>query len=84
MPPVPRHAVVPVCLNEETLQHLDAHLSETSHAQRKLLALPIVREVAASADVRTLAEEVLGKDCVAVKGTFFNKTEESNWKVPWH
>jgi ectoine hydroxylase-related dioxygenase (phytanoyl-CoA dioxygenase family) len=44
----------------------------------------MVRELAASAPVRTLAETVLGKICVAVKGTFFNKTQESNWKVAWH
>jgi hypothetical protein len=34
--------------------------------------------------LRNLAETVLGKHCFAVKGTFFNKTRESNWKVPWH
>jgi ectoine hydroxylase-related dioxygenase (phytanoyl-CoA dioxygenase family) len=31
-----------------------------------------------------MAEAVLGKHCFAVKGTFFNKTLESNWKVAWH
>lgn len=76
-------AVVPSCLNEEVIQSLAAHLSEGSYAKRNLLALPIVRGVAASAVVRNLAEAVVGK-CFAVKGTFFNKTEESNWKVAWH
>lgn len=76
-------AVVPSCLNEEVIQSLAAHLSEGSYARRNLLALPIVQGVAASAAVRNLAEAVLGK-CFAVKGTFFNKTEESNWKVAWH
>jgi len=33
--------------------------------------VPIVRELAGSDPVRTLAE--------ALKGTFFNKTQESNW-----
>jgi len=76
-------AVVPSCLNEEVIQSLAAHLSEVSYAKRNLLALPIVRGVAASAAVRNLADAVLGK-CFAIKGTFFNKTEESNWKVAWH
>lgn len=51
---------------------------------RNLLAVPVIRELASSAAVRTLAETVLGKQCFAVKGTFFNKTQEANWKVAWH
>jgi ectoine hydroxylase-related dioxygenase (phytanoyl-CoA dioxygenase family) len=78
------YVIAPTCLPEETLDVLSSYLTESSYAQRNLLALPIVRELAASGPVRALAEAVLGRDCVAVKGTFFNKTEESNWKVPWH
>jgi ectoine hydroxylase-related dioxygenase (phytanoyl-CoA dioxygenase family) len=77
-------AVVPSCLDDETVERLCAHLDDTSHGIRNLLALPVVRELAASAPVRTLAESILGKNCFAVKGTFFNKTQESNWKVAWH
>lgn len=77
-------ARIPTCLDEITLARLDAHLGETTHAMRNLLALPIVRELASSAPVRSLAEVVLGKNSFAVKGTFFNKTQESNWKVVWH
>ena len=77
-------AIVASCLNEEVIQGLAAHLGEGSYAKRNLLALPIVRDVATSAAVRNLAEAVLGKHCFAVKGTFFNKTQESNWKVAWH
>jgi Phytanoyl-CoA dioxygenase (PhyH) len=77
-------AVVPSCLNDETVQLLGSHLSAASYGMRNLLAVPIVRELAASAPVRTLAETVLGKNCFAVKGTFFNKTRDSNWKVAWH
>jgi ectoine hydroxylase-related dioxygenase (phytanoyl-CoA dioxygenase family) len=77
-------AIVPSCLDEGTVQRVGAELGEFSYSKRNLLALPIVRELAASVAVRTLAEEVLGKRCFAVKGTFFNKTQESNWKVAWH
>jgi ectoine hydroxylase-related dioxygenase (phytanoyl-CoA dioxygenase family) len=77
-------SIVSSCLDEETVQRLSAELGESSHAKRNLLALPIVRELAASVPVRTTAEAVLGKHCFAVKGTFFNKTQESNWKVAWH
>jgi ectoine hydroxylase-related dioxygenase (phytanoyl-CoA dioxygenase family) len=77
-------SLVPSCLDEEAVQRLSEELSETPYAKRNLLALPIVRELAASVPVRTMAEAVLGKHCFAVKGTFFNKTQESNWKVAWH
>src|SRR5271155_5806038 len=77
-------AVVPSCLDDETVAGLCSHLSDTSHGIRNLLAVPTVRELAASAPVRTLAGSVLGKNCFAVKGTFFNKTQDSNWKVAWH
>lgn len=77
-------AVVPSCLDEETVRRLGSHLGDTSYGIRNLLAVPAVRELAASAPARTLVEAVLGKNCFAVKGTFFNKTQESNWKVAWH
>jgi hypothetical protein len=77
-------AVVPSCLNDETVQRLGSEISDTSYGVRNLLAVPVVRELAGSDPVRTLAEALLGKMCFAVKGTFFNKTQESNWKVAWH
>ncbi len=77
-------AIVPFCLSDETVERLCSHLGDASHGIRNLLALPVVRELAASTAVRTLAESILGKNCFAVKGTFFNKTQESNWKVAWH
>jgi ectoine hydroxylase-related dioxygenase (phytanoyl-CoA dioxygenase family) len=77
-------AVVPTCIDGETVEQLGSHLGDRSYAMRNLLVVPIVRELAVSAPVRTLAEAVLGKNCFAVKGTFFNKTQESNWKVAWH
>jgi ectoine hydroxylase-related dioxygenase (phytanoyl-CoA dioxygenase family) len=77
-------SIVPSCLDERTVQRLSAELNETPYAKRNLLTLPVVRELAASVPVRTMAEAVLGKHCFAVKGTFFNKTHESNWKVAWH
>ena len=77
-------AVVLYCLDESTVEVLGSLLTENCYAMRNLLALPIVRELATSAPVRVLAEAVLGKSCFAVKATFFNKTQKSNWKVVWH
>src|ERR1700688_924331 len=77
-------AVVPSCLDNETVERVCTNLDHASHGRRTLLALSVVRELAASAPVRKLAEPVLGRSCFAMKGTFFNKTQESNWKVAWH
>jgi hypothetical protein len=79
-----RIAIVPHCLDGETVRHVDAHLGDTRYAIRNLLALPVICELAASIVVRTLVEAVLGEHCFGVKGTFFNKTQEANWKVAWH
>jgi hypothetical protein len=51
---------------------------------RNLLDVPIVHELALSPPLRSMAEAVLGNGCVAVRGLFFDKTPEANWKVAWH
>jgi ectoine hydroxylase-related dioxygenase (phytanoyl-CoA dioxygenase family) len=55
------------------------------HAIRNLLeAVPEVQELARSAAVRSLVEEVLGPDEFVVRGILFDKTPAANWKVTWH
>jgi ectoine hydroxylase-related dioxygenase (phytanoyl-CoA dioxygenase family) len=51
---------------------------------RHLLDLRSVQELASSQPVRAIAESVLGKDCVPVRGILFDKTPAANWKVTWH
>src|SRR5206468_5123271 len=34
--------------------------------------------------LRALVEPVLGPGAFAVRGLFFDKTPEANWKIPWH
>jgi len=77
-------AVVPRCLNEDAVEHLCKHFDDFRHPQRNLLCVPIVRELAISRPVREIMQAILGPNCFAVKGTFFNKTQSSNWKVVWH
>jgi hypothetical protein len=77
-------AITENCVDECTIDQLCATLDENTHGQRNLLGVPLVRELAASEPVRNLVEEILGPNCHAVKGIFFNKTPESNWKVAWH
>jgi hypothetical protein len=77
-------AVIASCLDEGTLERLCDHLDKDKHAQRNLLSVPIVRELATSKPVRETVEAILVPKCFAVRGILFNKTQESNWKVAWH
>ena len=51
---------------------------------RNLLDGAEFRKLAASRVLRDLVEPVLGCRCWAVRALYFDKTPESNWKVPWH
>lgn len=77
-------AVIASCLDESTVERLRDHLSNAKYAERNLLSVPIVRELARSKPVRRILDAILGPKCFAVRGIFFNKTQESNWKVAWH
>lgn len=71
-------------MDEETVNHLSKQFDEKHESQRNILSIPAVRELAKSRPVRQVLETVLGSKCFAVRGIFFNKTNESNWKVVWH
>jgi len=77
-------AVVPVCLDEGTVDRLCKHFDDGRHPQRNLLSVPSVRRLATSKAVREVVGTVLGPKCFAIRGIFFNKTKSSNWKVVWH
>jgi ectoine hydroxylase-related dioxygenase (phytanoyl-CoA dioxygenase family) len=77
-------AVVPVCLDESVVERFCVEFDDTQHPQRNLLSVPSVRRLAVSRSVREIVEIILGKNCFAVRGIFFNKTRSSNWKVVWH
>ena len=77
-------AIVPDCLEEETLRRLSEELAGGLEPQRNLLGMASVRRLAASKRVREITEAVAGSKCFAVRGIFFNKTQNANWKVAWH
>ncbi len=77
-------AAVSSCLDEHTVQSLSAVLDRSKHAQRNLLHIPAVRDLALATAVKQLVGTILGSECFAVRGILFNKTPESNWKVVWH
>ncbi len=77
-------AVVSACLDEATVELLSKQFDDTRYPERNLLSVPSVQDLAKSKPVREIMEAVLGPECFAVRGIFFNKTRRSNWKVVWH
>jgi len=77
-------AIIPGCLDDSLIKRLSESLDDTQYGQRNLLGEPIIQKLAQSHEVRDVITTVLGPNCFAVKGILFNKTQKSNWKVPWH
>jgi hypothetical protein len=63
-------AVMASCLDDGTVDVLGDQLDENRHAQRNLLSVPIVRELATSKPVREIVETILGPKCFAVRESF--------------
>lgn len=52
---------------------------------RNLLELvPSVEKLSQSQEIRDLVEPILGDSAQVVRGIFFDKQPNANWKVPWH
>jgi ectoine hydroxylase-related dioxygenase (phytanoyl-CoA dioxygenase family) len=52
---------------------------------RNLLKLvPCVEKLSQSQEIRDLVEPILGDSAQVVRGIFFDKQPNANWKVPWH
>jgi hypothetical protein len=52
---------------------------------RDLLNLvPAVRELAELPPIRSIVESLSEDSSRVVRGIFFDKTADANWKVPWH
>ena len=90
------YAIVPDVIDPPTVDALRAAVAQLTAGEavrrrsgtygiRHLLALiPEVARLAASAPLRKLIEAVLGPECFAVRGTFFDKPPDANWKLGWH
>jgi ectoine hydroxylase-related dioxygenase (phytanoyl-CoA dioxygenase family) len=51
---------------------------------RNLLQNQQVAAVASSASIASLLAGLIGKPLFPVRAIFFDKTEQANWRVPWH
>ena len=80
-------AIVPTFLELFELAVLDEALPASvgqSGGLRNLLDLPEIAALATSQKVRSLVDPLLGQDAFPVRGIFFDKTPDANWKVSWH
>jgi ectoine hydroxylase-related dioxygenase (phytanoyl-CoA dioxygenase family) len=90
-------AILPGVLDKDALDVLRNALSQAPQdklsltqnggvfAIRNLLnALPEILDLANNPSIRACVEPVLGPNARTIRGIFFDKTEQSNWKVPWH
>ena len=68
----------------EELAPIAAERSRRGGIRNLLEQSGAVRRLAASREVREVAETVLGPQCFAVRAILFDKTPAANWKVLWH
>lgn len=66
-------------LEDNKVTELRNAFPENVHGIRNLLDRKIIRDLACSEPVRKLASTILGSDCFAVRGTFFDKAPQANW-----
>lgn len=91
------YAIVPDCVDCKTIDVIRAELesarpgslvrqrSGRAYGIRNLLdVIPSARELANSAPLRSLVEAVLGHRARVVRGIYFDKHRDANWKVAWH
>jgi ectoine hydroxylase-related dioxygenase (phytanoyl-CoA dioxygenase family) len=49
-----------------------------------LNTLPEIRNLVDSSSIRACVEPIVGPNARTIRGIFFDKTEQTSWKVPWH
>ena len=76
--------MVPGCISEKVVTSLRGAVDADQHGARNLLANAAIRLFAGSDELRSPVASILGTDCFAVRGIFFNQNSKANWKVSWH
>jgi ectoine hydroxylase-related dioxygenase (phytanoyl-CoA dioxygenase family) len=63
----------------------DLHLSPSRAGIRNILdRSPCIQKLAQSREIQDLVEPILVDRARVVRGIFFDKQPNANWKVPWH
>jgi hypothetical protein len=81
--------VSPAVLDAERIAPLQREAERLAHAgsagcRGVLGRSPMIRELAFSNPFRSLAETALPASAFPVRAILFDKTPDTNWKVPWH
>jgi ectoine hydroxylase-related dioxygenase (phytanoyl-CoA dioxygenase family) len=82
-------AIVRDVVKDRDLVHLesdlfDPALSRSRAGVRHAMSVPSVAAVTQHANLRALAQSVLGPSAIPYRATLFSKTRDSNWLVVWH
>jgi ectoine hydroxylase-related dioxygenase (phytanoyl-CoA dioxygenase family) len=87
-------AVVPNVISETKVAELIATVGKADFVRstrgddvcgaRNILAVPEIAALACDTEIVSLVADVIGADCRAVRGIFFDKTPGANWPVVWH
>lgn len=71
-------------LDDHAAKHPAISRRGAGYAQRNLLAIGAIRELAGAPELRELVEPVLGPAAIPVRGILFDKIPQANWHVGWH
>jgi Phytanoyl-CoA dioxygenase (PhyH) len=90
-------AVLEAVIDSETVDHLIQAIAKADHQQlnsqragkafgiRNLLnVVPFTRDLATSSLCRSIVEPIVGTTAHVVRGIYFDKHKDANWKVAWH
>lgn len=81
-----REAVLTVLreLESVSVDHASQRAGKAFGIRNLLHVVPATRELANSSACKSLVEPVLGSGARVVRGVYFDKHRDANWKVAWH
>lgn len=82
IPDVISHETVALFIDE--LGQLSTVGSRRAGLRNLLSVSPLSRTLATSGTLQFLIKQILGDDVKCVRGLYFDKRREANWKVAWH
>lgn len=78
-------ALVLNALANATIDHVESQRAGKAFGIRNLLnVVPFTRDLANSSACRSVVEPILGSSARVVRGIYFDKHKDANWKVAWH
>src|SRR5215216_3038029 len=80
-----RVSVLLQALADARLDDLGSQRAGKAFGIRNLFnVVPFTRDLANNSACRSIVEPILGSSVRVVRGTYFDKHKDANWKVAWH